>query len=379
MAEHLRNSIQITRPGSTCDTFEPIGFVHLSDDIRRCPNLISQKSERVSFRGICGICDRVKAASATSSPTVVAVSKYKPVSDVLACLEHAEQRTYEENQVQELVDKAKQESCFRLSKILRHFRTFQSNKSKTLVGRFNFDLPWLAIPSLHTIQTLTSTKAPEQGALRSGRCAKETQRTHSSKHSGEENKSWLPPLISVDATLTSTDAADVHELELVKFATHVVEHYPFLRLQGLMTIGSIEQSIHAKEGEENHDFKTLLVTQNSLQGVLRARFPDKTFAYGENGRLLVSMGMSADFEAALRAGSDIVRVGTGIFGGRRTKEEVKGGATASCDETSKMGEKRTRGLRFLGGLAKKKVRKGEKKTGRRRPSWCADPQRRPDM
>lgn len=73
------------------------------------------------------------------------------------------------------------------------------------------------------------------------------------------------------------------------------------------------------------------------------------------------MGMSADFEAALRAGNDIVRVGTGIFGGRRTKEEVKGGAIASCDETSKMGKKRTRGPRFIGGLTKKKkVRRGEK-------------------
>ncbi|KAL1713238.1 hypothetical protein EV715DRAFT_170890, partial [Schizophyllum commune] len=146
--------------------------------------------------------------------------------------------------------------------------------------------------------------------------------------SGEENKSWLPPLIMVDATLTSTDAADVHELKLVQFATHVVEHNPFLRLQGLMTIGSIEQSIHAKEGEENHDFKTLLVTQNSLQGVLRARFPDKLTKIARYSpmanRLLVSMSMSADFEAALRAGSDIVRVSTGIFGGRRTKEEVKG-------------------------------------------------------
>ena len=42
-----------------------------------------------------------------------------------------------------------------------------------------------------------------------------------------------------------------------------------------MTIGSIEQSIHAKEGEENHDFKTLLATRDALQEVLRARFADK--------------------------------------------------------------------------------------------------------
>jgi uncharacterized pyridoxal phosphate-containing UPF0001 family protein len=41
--------------------------------------------------------------------------------------------------------------------------------------------------------------------------------------------------------------------------------------------------------------------------------------WGEEGRLLLSMGMSSDFEAALKAGSDIVRVGTGIFGARAKK------------------------------------------------------------
>jgi len=40
-------------------------------------------------------------------------------------------------------------------------------------------------------------------------------------------------------------------------------------------------------------------------------------------RLLLSMGMSHDFELALRAGADVVRVGTGIFGARPPK---KGGA-----------------------------------------------------
>ena len=44
------------------------------------------------------------------SPVLVAVSKYKPCSDILACYEH-EQRDFGENYVQELVDKAK-EVCF---------------------------------------------------------------------------------------------------------------------------------------------------------------------------------------------------------------------------------------------------------------------------
>ena len=40
-------------------------------------------------------------------PLLVAVSKYKPASDVLACYENG-QRDFGENYVQELVDKAKE-------------------------------------------------------------------------------------------------------------------------------------------------------------------------------------------------------------------------------------------------------------------------------
>ncbi|KAL1667412.1 hypothetical protein GGF50DRAFT_48595 [Schizophyllum commune] len=266
---------------------------------------ITEERKSELLENLQDIRDRVKAASGASNPTLVAVSKYKPASDVLACFEHAGQRDFGENYVQELVDKAKQLPA----EIRWHFiGTLQSNKSKTLV----------AIPNLHTIQTLTSTKAANllnKALAEAGDAQRKLNVLIQVNTSGEENKSGLPPL-------TAKDAADAHEL--VKLAVHVLEHCPFLRLQGLMTIGSIEQSIHAKEGEENHDFKTLLATRDALQGVLVERFANKTASYGEEGRLLVSMGMSADFEAALRAGSDIVRVGTGIFGGRRTKEEVKG-------------------------------------------------------
>ena len=57
--------------------------------------------------------DRVASAAATSSesktpgPLLVAVSKYKPSSDIAACHEHG-QKDFGENYVQELVDKAKE-------------------------------------------------------------------------------------------------------------------------------------------------------------------------------------------------------------------------------------------------------------------------------
>ena len=69
---------------------------------------ITEERKSELLENLQDIRDRVKAASGASSPTLVAVSKYKPASDVLACFEHAGQREFGENYVQELVDKAKQ-------------------------------------------------------------------------------------------------------------------------------------------------------------------------------------------------------------------------------------------------------------------------------
>jgi uncharacterized pyridoxal phosphate-containing UPF0001 family protein len=51
--------------------------------------------------------DRVKRVAPNRSALLVAVSKYKPAGDILACYEHG-QRDFGENYVQELVDKAQQ-------------------------------------------------------------------------------------------------------------------------------------------------------------------------------------------------------------------------------------------------------------------------------
>jgi uncharacterized pyridoxal phosphate-containing UPF0001 family protein len=50
---------------------------------------------------------RIQNASGSSKPLLVAVSKYKPASDILACYQDG-QRDFGENYVQELVDKARQ-------------------------------------------------------------------------------------------------------------------------------------------------------------------------------------------------------------------------------------------------------------------------------
>ncbi|KAF9484799.1 hypothetical protein BDN70DRAFT_872045 [Pholiota conissans] len=241
---------------------------------------------------------RVKAAAeASASPTLVAVSKIKPASDVLACYQHG-QLDFGENYVQELEEKAQ----VLPADIRWHFiGTLQSNKAKTLA----------AIPNLWSVQTLGSVKAAN--ALEKALPADRTLRVLIQVNtSGEGSKSGIPPL---------TSSSTLDDAELILLAKHVVAECPRLRLEGLMTIGSLELSLEASETEKNADFERLKETRDVLDKYLREAFPSETSKWGDqtSGKLLLSMGMSSDFEAALKAGSDIVRVGTGIFGQRPKK------------------------------------------------------------
>ncbi|KAF8150180.1 proline synthetase associated protein [Crassisporium funariophilum] len=244
---------------------------------------------------------RVKAVSRPgTSPTLVAVSKYKPASDILAC--HIDgQLDFGENYVQELEEKAR----ILPADIRWHFiGTLQSNKAKSLAS----------IPNLYSIQTLGSIKAATalNRALPSERVSP-LRVLLQVNTSGEDSKSGLPPLVS---------SSNLAESELVLLAQHVLTECPKLRLEGLMTIGALELSLTASETEKNADFERLKKTRDLLDKHLKSAFGDddsKIWGEEQSGRLLLSMGMSSDFEAALNSGSDIVRVGTGIFGQRAKK------------------------------------------------------------
>ncbi|KAF5349752.1 hypothetical protein D9758_010191 [Tetrapyrgos nigripes] len=264
---------------------------------------------------------RVKDANASSSSgtpkKLVAVSKYKPSSDIMVCFEDG-QLDFGENYVQELVDKAKELPL----EIRWHFiGTLQSNKAKLLAD----------IPNLHTVQTLSSEKAATALNKALASLTRQPPRTFplnvliQVNTSGEDAKSGLPPLFSSSAE--EPPATSIPSSNLAKLAKHVILNCPHLHFQGLMTIGSLELSLHASETEKNADFEKLRETRDLLEGWLRSEGQIAAAKWGSeehDGRLVMSMGMSSDFEAALKAGSDIVRVGTGIFGQRKMKEEVKG-------------------------------------------------------
>lgn len=113
--------------------------------------------------------------------------------------------------------------------------------------------------------------------------------------SGEEEKSGVEP----------GGAAEL--------CRHVRERCPHLKLQGVMTIGAIARSKEAKEGMENEDFIRLREVRDQVAQELGM----------QGGDLELSMGMSEDFESAIRCGSNEVRVGSTIFGQRPAKGEAK--------------------------------------------------------
>ncbi|SGY35297.1 BQ5605_C002g01749 [Microbotryum silenes-dioicae] len=236
-------------------------------------------------------------------PTLVAVSKLKPSSDILALYDHGV-RHFGENYPQELVDKAKELP----SDIRFHFiGSLQSNKAKMLAS----------VPNLAVVETLTSTKAAT--ALSKTRQALAPPVSEplavylQINTSGEASKSGLAPL----SLSSSTDEADKTG-ELIDLAKYVLLECPGLRLEGLMTIGSIDASHQAgEEGQENPDFTLLRKTRDDLLlALMRVEGQGAKGLVEGRRKLRLSMGMSDDFVQAVKQGSDNVRVGSRIFGAR---------------------------------------------------------------
>ncbi|KAM6490736.1 proline synthetase associated protein [Amanita muscaria] len=273
----------------------------------------SQERVEELLESLVGVRERVQAAYSSTTPfensrqrqpTLLAVSKYKPASDILACFESGGQLDFGENYVQELVDKAQ----VLPGEIRWHFiGTLQSNKAKTLAS----------IPNLYAIHSLTSIKAATALSKSIPPERKNSLRVLVQINtSGEDSKSGLHPLLKTEIEDTNADT------ELTQLAKHIISQCPHLRLEGLMTIGAIDQSHQAAESGENLDFERLKETRDVLQERLIKEFGNsdvKRWGSEEDGVLRLSMGMSSDFEAAIKAGADIVRVGSSIFGQRPPK------------------------------------------------------------
>ena len=84
-----------------------------------------------------------------------------------------------------------------------------------------------------------------------------------------------------------------------------------LTLSGLMTIGPNTDD----ENQIRSCFRSLKV----LRDRLRERFPDVDWRY-------LSMGMSGDFEIAVEEGSNLLRIGSAVFGARASRHQNRMGS-----------------------------------------------------
>ena len=198
---------------------------------------------------------------------LIAVSKTKPVAAISAAYA-AGQRAFGENYVQELVSKATELN--QLDGIEWHFiGPIQSNKTKDIAQHAD----WVhSIERLKIAERLSAQRPLDRAPL---------QVLLQVNISGEASKSGIEPA------------------ELIQLA-NAVATLPQLTLRGLMAI--------PEPGKGAEAFAQM--QQLSLQ--LQQQHPDATE---------LSMGMSDDWQQALRFGSTMIRLGTAIFGARETHSD----------------------------------------------------------
>jgi pyridoxal phosphate enzyme (YggS family) len=249
------------------------------------------------------------------------VSKLKPATDILA-LHHPPSSDqsdsskgptrphhfdFGENYAQELTEKAGL-----LPRTIRWHMigALQTNKCKALAE---------SVPNLFCVASVDSAKKAD--ALNKGRKAclerEEGAAGKNVSNQADDSDRRLRILVQVNTSgEESKSGVSPDSDELLNLCRHIHSdaESPHLRLAGLMTIGAIARSrAAAEEGEENEDFVKLRDVRSQVAKALE--IPEDELA--------LSMGMSADFEAALGMGSDEVRVGTGIFGERPPKDQAR--------------------------------------------------------
>ena len=253
----------------------------------------SQRAKQLSDN-VSLILQRVQAASKHSSQPIrlVAVSKLKPANDILALHKsHHSLLHFGENYQQELLQK----SLLLPKEIRWHFiGSLQTNKCRPLAEQ---------VPNLWCVESIDTAKKADQ--LEKGR-------SHLFESSPELERNPLRVFVQVN-TSGEEEKSGVEPGEAAALCSHIRDHCPNLTLQGLMTIGAIARSKGLTEGMENEDFLKLTEVRDAVAKDLKLEQQD----------LELSMGMSEDFESAVRCGSNEIRVGSTIFGERPPKKDAR--------------------------------------------------------
>jgi PLP dependent protein len=200
---------------------------------------------------------------------LIAVSKRKPIEDIKEAYSFG-QREFGENHVQEMCEKQPE-----LPNDIRwHFiGHLQTNKVKYIA-------PFVHL--IHGVDSLKLLKEISKRAIGNGRVI---DCLFQIKISDEETKFGL-------------DADQVDEL---------LFHEDFNELKGVRVVGLMGMASNSSDSElVRQEFDRLKVLFLRLKQNMPA---SHTMTY-------LSMGMSGDFPIALKAGSNMIRVGSGIFGAR---------------------------------------------------------------
>ncbi|ACX82870.1 Predicted enzyme with a TIM-barrel fold [Aggregatibacter actinomycetemcomitans] len=229
------------------------------DNIRRNLQLVQQK--------ITQICQMV--GSSPSAVTLLAVSKTKPVEDILTAYE-AGQEAFGENYVQEGVEKIQFCQQHNINLEWHFIGPLQSNKTRLVAEYFD----WM--------QTLDRAKIADR--------LNEQRSPH---------KAPLNVLIQVNIS-NEASKSGIQPCEILDLAKHL-ENLPHLCLRGLMAIPEPTNDVTRQE----QVFYQMRVLFEQLQQALPNAQIDT-----------LSMGMTDDMQMAIKCGSTMVRVGTAIFGKR---------------------------------------------------------------
>ncbi len=208
------------------------------------------------------------SASLPSGTRLVAVSKLKPVDDIMEAY-NAGQRLFGENYATELRDKA----AVLPQDIQWHFIGHLQSK------QLKYYIPFVSM--IHGVDSLEHLEDVEKAAAKVGRLVDVLLQVHVAQ---EETKFGFLP----------------EELENSQFS---IFNFQFVRVCGVMGMASHTDD----EARVRADFRAIRSIFDRLKAGPFADHPE----FKE-----VSMGMSHDWHIAVEEGSTLVRIGSSIFGPR---------------------------------------------------------------
>ncbi len=201
--------------------------------------------------------------------TLVAVSKTKPISDLMEAY-NAGQRVFGENKIQELVEKHETMPKDIQWHMIGHL---QSNKVKYMASFVNL---------IHGVDSLKLLKEINKQAQKYNRV--------------------IDCLLQIKIASEDSKFGMFAEDVLAIIQSETVSELKHINITGLMGMATFTKDTSQIEKE----FKYLKSTFESLKTIQKPNCNLKT----------ISMGMSGDYALAIDCGSTMVRVGSSIFGHR---------------------------------------------------------------